>query len=103
MLDTQDLQGRINQTPAPKVSKAYIEQRIGSTRFERFSPTVTMCEITLDSGFSVRGESACVNVENYDQEIGERISYDNAFSQLWPLFGFLLAEEQFADSTNKAA
>lgn len=40
----------------------------------------------------MRGESACVNPANYDQEIGERIAYDNAFSKLWAFFGFVLAE-----------
>ena len=47
----------------------------------------------LDNGFSVSGESACVNPENYNQQIGEKIAFDNAFRQLWPLFGFLLAEK----------
>jgi Phage protein (N4 Gp49/phage Sf6 gene 66) family len=54
---------------------------------------VTIGSITLDNGYSVRGESACVNPENYNQQIGEKIAYDNAFRQLWPLFGFLLAEK----------
>jgi hypothetical protein len=42
--------------------------------------TVTVCSIKLDNGYSVRGESACVNPENYNREIGEKIAYDNAFS-----------------------
>lgn len=61
------------------------------------SGTVTLCQITLDNGFSVRGESACVNPANYNREIGEKISFDNAFRQLWPLFGFLLAEKNLME------
>lgn len=68
--------------------------------FTRIGGTVTHCRIILDNGFSVSGESACVNAENYNQEIGERIAYNNAFRQLWPLFGFLLAEK---NRLNKAA
>ena len=34
-----------------------------------------------------------MNPENYNEEIGNKIAYDNAFRQLWPLFGFLLAEK----------
>lgn len=45
----------------------------------------------------MRGESACVNPENYDEEIGTTIAYDNAFKQLWPLFGFMLAEDQMRE------
>lgn len=55
--------------------------------------TCTICNITLDNNFSVRGESACVDPANFNKEIGEKIAYDNAFNNLWPLFGFLLAED----------
>ena len=61
-------------SPAERVTPDYIKSRIAKTEFTRFSDTVTICSITLDNGFSVRGESACVNVENYNQEIGEKIS-----------------------------
>jgi len=54
--------------------------------------TVTICSITLDNGYSVRDESACVDPANFNREIGEKIAYDRAFNKLWQLFGFLLAE-----------
>ena len=95
MLNDNELDAALAASTAPRVTKEMIEARITAKRFEEFSPTVTICEIVLDNGFSVRGESACVNPENYDQEIGERIAYDNAFKPLWLLFGFLLAETQF--------
>lgn len=52
----------------------------------------TICMLTLDNGFTVRGESSCVCVENYDREIGERVAYTNAREKLWPLLGFRLAD-----------
>lgn len=94
-IDDDTLEQKLSERPAPRVTKDYIKSRILEVGYTRFSPTITICEITLDNGYSVRGESACVNVENYDAEIGQRIAHDNAFSQLWPLFGFLLAEEQY--------
>ena len=97
MLDNAQLDTALNGSPAPRVTKEYMESRITDKTFTRFSGTVTICEIMLDNGYSVRGESACVNPDNYNQEIGERIAYDKAFNKLWPLFGFLLAEK------NKAA
>ena len=75
------------------MTKEGIESRIFGKSWLRFNDTVTICSITLDNGFSVRGESACVNPANYNQEIGEKIAYDNAFNKLWPLYGFLLAED----------
>lgn len=80
-------------SPAERVTKEYMESRIVDRQFIRLGDTVTHCRIVLDNGFSTSGESACVNVENYNQQIGEKIAYDNAFKQLWPLFGFLLAEK----------
>lgn len=81
-------------SPAERVTKEYIESRIAlAPVFTRLGKTITHCRIVLDNGFSVSGESACVNPENYNQQIGEKIAYENAFRQLWPLFGFLLAEK----------
>jgi hypothetical protein len=83
-------------SPSPdRVTPGYIQSRIRETTFSRLDATVTLCSIRLDNGFSVRGESACVDPANYNREIGEKIAYDNAFQKLWPLFGFLLAEKRF--------
>ena len=92
MLNNQELGRALAECPAERVTKEHIESRIADTSFTRFNDTVTICQITLDNSYSVRGESACVNPENYNQEIGERIAFDNAFNKLWPLFGFMLAE-----------
>jgi len=94
VINNDELEAKLEQSPAPRVTKEYIESRITKRVFTKlpFSATVTLCHIDLDNGFSVRGESACVNPANYDQEIGEKIAYDNAFSKLWAFFGFVLAE-----------
>lgn len=80
-------------SPAERITPEYMKSRIVTSAFQRVTDTMTLCIITLDNGYYVTGESACVNPENYKQEIGEKISYDNAFNKLWPLFGFLLAEK----------
>lgn len=77
-----------------KVSKEQIILRIANIQYMIIDDsTVTICNITLDNGFSVRGESACVDPKEFKAEIGREIAYENAFSKLWPLFGFLLAED----------
>jgi len=94
VISDEELEIKLEATTAPRVTKEYIESRISKRIFAKlpFTASVTMCNIDLDNGFSVRGESACVNPANYDQEIGEKIAYDNAFSKLWAFFGFVLAE-----------
>jgi hypothetical protein len=90
-----DLDAAIASKPGEKMTKALIESRIRDVAYLRLNDTVTLCSITLDNGYSVRGESACVDPANYDQEIGEGLAHSNAFAKLWPLFGFLLAEERY--------
>lgn len=87
------LERLLQNATAPRVTEKQIRDNIGSVFFHRWNDTVTICEIKFLNGFSVRGESACVSAENYNEEIGKDIAYKNAFVQAWPLFGFLLAED----------
>lgn len=98
MLNDNELETKLAESPAPRVTKEYIDSRIAEIKFHRLGPTVTIGEIFLDNGYSVRGESACVNPANYNKEIGEKIAHDNAYDKLWPLFGFLLAENNLLAS-----
>lgn len=99
LLNNTDLARAVEQTPAPRVTKEAIERRIGRVDYHVLpgndvSPgeRVTICQITLDNGFDVRGESACVDPANYNKDIGETYAYQDAFRKLWPLFGFAMAE-----------
>lgn len=105
LINDEQLSQKLNSSPAPRVTKEAIESNIDETTFHRIGETVTLCQIKLKNGYSVRGESACVNPENYNQQIGERIAYDNAFAKLWPLYGFLLAEANYRgkDPVSEAA
>ena len=94
LTDTQLIEA-LAKSVAPRITKEYIEQRIARKYFTVMNGNVTLCNIVLDNGYSVRGESACVNPANFNQEIGERIAYDNALDKLWPLFGFFMAESQY--------
>lgn len=51
-----------------------------------------VCELILRNGFSVRGESACVSKANFNEEIGRKISYEDARNKVWMLEGYLLQE-----------
>ncbi len=80
MLTDIELNEKLNNLPAPRVTEEYLESRIKNKTYIRLPRTI-ICSLELDNGYSVRGEASCVNLANYDQEIGERISYDNAFNK----------------------
>lgn len=53
----------------------------------------TVCQLTLDNGFTVEGQSACVSVENYNEELGNKIARENALDKVWLVLGFRLADK----------
>ena len=63
---------------------------VGETFTIMPSGKAMVCELTLASGFTVRGESACVSVENFDEGIGQEISRENARNKIWELEGYRL-------------
>lgn len=78
---------------APRLKPEDIDAKIIGKTFTKLpSGKCMICEITLANGFTVRGESACVSVANFDQEIGEKISYEDARKKVWGLEGYLLQE-----------
>src|SRR6187399_1857399 len=95
MNDTQ-LDQAIASRPHDKVTKDSIEKRIKDVDYMVLpNSTVTICNIVLVNGFSVRGESACVDPRNFDMEIGRQLAHRDAFSKLWQLEGYLLAERRY--------
>lgn len=93
MNDTK-LQNAIDALEYPKVTEESIAAKIEAISYIVLpNSTVTICNIKLHNGFSVRGESACIDPRNFDADIGQELAYKNAFGKLWKLEGYLLAEK----------
>lgn len=79
-----------------KVTLERIHAKIVSETYTRLpSGKVLVCELILENGFSVRGEAAVVDVANFDEDIGRKISKENAVKQIWQIEGYLLQEELY--------
>lgn len=102
--DLDPFEPMLANSPAPRVNAQDIRDDIIFVRYLRpgmaIDPcvpnhldTITLCFITVLNGFTVIGKSACVDPANYDAEIGKNIAYEDAFNQLWALFGFQLATQ----------
>jgi len=76
--------------PGRKLTKEFLESEIDKVEYNRFGETNTHCTNTTKSGFSFTGESACVDPNNFDQKIGEKFAYENAFNKMWTPYGFWL-------------
>lgn len=76
-----------------------IDARIDSVDYLQIpGTTLTICIITMVNGYHVIGESACVNPDDFDKEVGESMAYNHAFDQIWPLEGYLAAERRYQES-----
>lgn len=76
---------------APRLTPESIDATIVNKTFTVLpSGKVMVCELTLTNGFTVRGDAAVVSKANFNQEIGERISFENARDKIWELEGYLL-------------
>lgn len=79
---------------APRLTPTHIDSIIASESYTVLpSGKVMICELTLTNGFTVRGEAAVVSKENFNEEIGKRISRENARNKIWELEGYLLQDK----------
>ena len=78
---------------APRVTNTRLDELIVDEQYHVFGGSMlTVCLLTLENGFNVTGESACVSPENFDAEIGSKIARDNARDKIWMMEGYLLKQ-----------
>ena len=81
---------------APRLRPEDIDAAIVSETYTILpSGKCMICELILRNGFSVRGESACVSKANFNEEIGRKISYEDARNKVWMLEGYLLQDRLY--------
>lgn len=76
-----------------KLTPEFLKEQIAQINYTLLTDRLTHCILTLENGFTVTGESVCVDVKNFDKTIGEEIAYAQAFGKLWELYGFLLKQQ----------
>ncbi len=78
---------------APRVTPEEVDAAVIKQEFTLLPDgRTTVCTLTLDNGFTVRGESSCVCIENFDEGIGRTVAAKNADNEVWKFLGFRLAE-----------
>ncbi len=86
-----------------KVTKEMVEAQVVDKTFTLLpSGKKMICELTLKNGFTVTGEAGVVDKENFVQEIGERLSYQRALDNVWPLLGYEMQTKLHQDLNKQA-
>lgn len=82
MMDEQGCTGK-------RITKGLIESRIKEVDYQTVviaGQKLMYCGIKMDNGFVVVGKPAtCIDPANWRDEIGQKISYDNSFDEIWGL------------------
>lgn len=82
MMDEQGCTGK-------RITKESIQSRIAQVDYKTViiaGQKLMFCGIKMDNGFVVVGKPAtCIDPANWRDDIGQKISYDNAFEETWKL------------------
>jgi Phage protein (N4 Gp49/phage Sf6 gene 66) family len=76
-----------------KITQEYLESLIDSATVEEhlFHGGKSMIlSYQLESGFTIDGRAAVVDLANFDIEIGRAVAKEDAINQLWQLEGYRL-------------
>ena len=72
------------------ITEIDIDNSISKKEFFKLGEKTTICLLTLKNKFELTGVSACVDVVNFNKEIGEKIAFENAKEKIWQLEGYKL-------------
>lgn len=71
------------------ITKSGIQERIEEIDYQTIElagSKFMYCGIRMKGGFVVTGQpAACIDPANWRDEIGQKISFDNTFSEIWRL------------------
>jgi hypothetical protein len=84
--------GYVSWSPKEVFEKAYmnVDNFIDYYDYCKMDEKTTVVKATLINEFVIVESSSCVDVANYDDEIGRDICKDRIKNKVWELLGFLL-------------
>lgn len=81
-----------------KVTKDQIQMILDNSEYETFHRVFgKQCLVVakLPNGFTIVGESACVDPDNYDEQIGFDLAVDRIKNRIWELEGYNLQNKLY--------
>lgn len=68
---------------APTVTQQGIFDKVKSVTYTLLPDArTTICQLTMENGFSINGQSACVSADSYNQHLGEKYAYEDALNKV---------------------
>lgn len=93
------------RNPHNSVNSELIEGLIKRSTVEstKMGDKTLVINVTLPNGFEVTGIAACVDADNYDEQIGMTVATEKVQDKLWELEGYLLQQRLYEAETCKEA
>lgn len=95
--DTIEKMAQELKCEAPRVTADLIKSRIVEVEYKTIriaGQKVMYCGIKMDNGFvSIGAPATCVDEDNWRDEIGREVSYENSFNELWKLEAYRMKSE----------
>lgn len=73
-----------------KLHQSDIDNFIKNVTSTKLGEKTTVVQVELLNGFIITESSSCVDLANYDHELGTKIATDRAKNKIWELLGFVL-------------
>ena len=75
-----------------KITKDQIDELISKSNIDdvKMGEKSTVVALTLPNGFTIIESSSCVDVANYDHELGKSICIERITNKIWELEGYRL-------------
>lgn len=79
------------------VSNQEVKDIIKNSKIEvsKMGQKTTVVHCTLPNGFELVESSACVNPEDYAENVGRAVCMEKVTDQVWKLLGYLRQQELF--------
>lgn len=94
--DLDDIKCALKVIPNPKlrsgcsISKNMVVDFVKEFQVSTIGDKTTMVRAILVNGFEIIKTSSCVDVANYDENMGAEICMSKIYDDIWYLLGFLL-------------
>lgn len=77
-----------------KITQKDVDNFIAKTEVIKMGDKTTVVQVTCKNDFSIINGSACVDVKNFDMEIGKQCCMEHIKDKIWEYLGFLLQSAQ---------
>lgn len=73
-----------------------VNKVIKAEQYYRFpGTTVIVCCLELQNGYTVLGDSACVNPDDFNEAVGKRYAREMAVGRVFDLEAYMLKQKNF--------